>query len=159
MEEEKERQEKTGWWGRGEAEKGEWHVPCATVSVLCQLPLTLEPKGEAPEAAGACNAGGKAYPRPSGEPVATRRQDNRVPGAPGTLSSEPPTRILLSPAQSSQHLIFYKAEERRSMPRQVNRRCLTKLPSTFATECRQARHPTPCCSAVLDQECCTRRGL
>lgn len=32
--------------------------------------------------------------------------------------------------------------------RQVNRRCLTKLPSTFATECRQARHPTSGCSAV-----------
>lgn len=74
MKEEKEGQEKTGWWRRGEAEKGAWHELCATVSVFCKLPLILEPKGEAPEAAGACNSGGKAYPRPSGEPVATSRQ-------------------------------------------------------------------------------------
>lgn len=115
MEEEKERQEKTGWWRRGEAEKGAWHELCATVSVLYKIPLILEPKGEAPEAAGACNSGGKAYPSPSGEPVATS-QDNRAPGTPGTLSWEPPMRILLSPALSSQHMMFYKAEERNSMP-------------------------------------------
>lgn len=98
--------------GRGEAKKGEWHVPCATVSVLCKLPLTLEPKGEAPEAVGACNCGRKAYKGLVESLWPTCRQDNRVPGTPGMLSSELPLRILLSLTQ----LIFYKAGEKKSMP-------------------------------------------
>lgn len=95
MKEEKEKQEKTGWKGGERQKKGSGIYPVPRFSAL-QASSDLGAQGGSPRGHWGINSGGKAYPA-SGEPVATHRQDNRVPGAPGMLSLEPPTRILLSP--------------------------------------------------------------
>lgn len=151
---------KQGRWGEGRGRKGEGACTlCHRFSAL-QTYSYLEPKGEAPEASLACNSSGKPHTSPSGEPSATS-QHNKALGTPGALTPElPEMRILLSPAVCSQHILFKKAEKRKSMHREVNRnrRGLTKIPSTFATEPRQTRRLTPCCVAVRNSSAAHVKG-